>query len=78
MIIIGNSEYSGVKIENNKVFEEFLINNNFKVVDSKRRTITAKNLSPFRDEKGRFTNAQTLNSKRIYQHEHVLIAQKGA
>jgi len=74
LFVIGNTEYMGVKINNAKHLVENLLLNGFTDIDVTRRKISKKILTPYRDEKGKFSN--DLASRKVYSEEFIVIAQK--
>ena len=76
-IIIGNTEYSGVKISNVAVLIEFLRQADMSVEKVIKRKLSNKIFTPYRDIKnGKFTNSKNKNSRIIYQYEYIVIARK--
>lgn len=72
--VVGDTEYKGVKITNSKHLIESLISSGFSSVRISKRRISKKILTPYRDEKGKFT---TDKSKReVYHEEFVIIGIK--
>jgi DNA modification methylase len=74
--IIGDTEYKGIRIENGKHLIESLINCGFRKVTVSKRMISKKNLSPYRDESGKFSSDHT--QRKVYHEEYVIIAYKNA
>lgn len=72
--IIGDTEYKGVKIHNSKHLIESLFDSGFSQVRVSKRAVTGKILTPYRDEKGKFTNDKT--KRQIYHEEFVVIGRK--
>ena len=70
-LVVGDTEYKGVKIENSKHLVQALYEIGFKNVKIARRKISNKLLTPYRDEKGKFTSDKT---KRTIYHEEFLIS----
>ncbi len=72
--IIGDTEYKGVKIENSRHLVESLIMSGFSEISLCKRRISKKLLTPYRDEKGKFTNDKTKRS--VYHEEFVVMGFK--
>jgi len=75
-IILGNTEYKSIKINNVKASLELLKNIGFKQVKIIKRRMTSKNFTPFRDNQGKFTNSQKAAKKNIYKYEYILVMKK--
>lgn len=75
-LIIGNTEYKGVKILNTEISVEILKKLGFKIEDIKKRKLSSKIFTPYRDKSGRFTNKLKGKKKNIYQYEYIVIARK--
>ena len=72
--IIGDTEYKGVKIYNSKHLIESLFDSGFSEVRVAKRAVTGKILTPYRDERGKFTSDKT--KRQIYHEEFVVIGRK--
>lgn len=72
--VIGNTEYKGIRIENAQHLTESLLNSGFERVLVTKRRISRKILTPYRDEKGKFTTDK--NSRKVYSEEFILIGRK--
>lgn len=70
-IVIGDTEYKGVKVENSTYLMECLSNAGFSDVCRIKRRITGKILTPYRNSEGRFSKSAK-SSKKIYAEEFVL------
>lgn len=70
-LVIGDTEYKGVKVENSTYLKECLTRAGFSNVRRTKRRITGKILTPYRNKKGRFSKSANA-SKRIYAEEYVL------
>ena len=70
-LVIGDTEYKGVKVENSIYLKECLERAGFSDVCRTKRRITGKILTPYRNKKGRFSKSANA-SKRIYAEEYVL------
>lgn len=76
-IVIGNTEFNGVKILNAEVFQEQFENIGFKTHDVIHREIPSKMLPSTRDtETGQFVKATDKNLKLAYPTEYILIMEK--
>ena len=72
--VIGNTEYKGVKIDNARHLAQCLLSENFHDIEIKRRKISNKILTPYRDKNGKFTSDK--NCRKIYSEEFLIFAQK--
>ncbi|WP_413853888.1 DNA methyltransferase [Candidatus Ruminimicrobium bovinum] len=70
-LVIGDTEYKGIKIENSKHLLMTLHEKGFTNLKIARRKISNKLLTPYRDENGKFTSDKT---KREIYHEEFLIS----
>lgn len=76
-IVVGNTEFCGVKILNAEVFQEQFENIGFKTHDIIHREIPSKMLPSTRDTKtGQFVKATDKNLKLAYPTEYILIMEK--
>ncbi|MBC8489462.1 MAG: class I SAM-dependent methyltransferase [Bacteroidetes bacterium] len=74
LFVIGNTEYKSVKINNAKHLVESMLNVGFKEIEITKRKISGKILTPYRDEKGKFTTDK--NSRKVYAEEFIVIGKK--
>lgn len=74
LFVIGNTEYKNVKIDNAKHLVESMLDAGFRHVDVCRRKITKKILTPYRDERGKFTTDK--NSRKVYAEEFIVVGKK--
>ena len=74
-LIIGNTEYKGVKIDNLGISAELLKNHGFKIRKIIKRKLSSKIFTPYRNKAGKFASPQN-STRRVYQYEYVAIAQK--
>jgi len=75
-LIIGNTEYKGIKILNTEVCVEMLNNLGFKITKVIKRKLSSKTFTPYRDKEGKFTTSSNGGKRRIYQYEYIVIAKK--
>jgi len=73
-VIIGDTEYKGVKILNTEVSLELLSKIGFKIEKVIKRRLSSKTFTPFRDKEGKFSKNK--RGKKVYQHEYIIIARK--
>jgi len=73
-MVIGNTEYKGVKINNAKHLVESLYMSGFKNVYLTKRKITSKILTPYRDKGGKFTSDE--NNRKVYSEEFIVVGRK--
>lgn len=74
LFVIGNTEYSGVRIRNAEHLTKAMYDAGFNEVNVSKRKISKKILTPYRDNKGRFTKDST--GKKIYSEEFIVVGQK--
>ncbi len=71
LMVIGNTEYKGVHIDNVKHLTESMYNSGFSEVMVTKRKITGKILTPYRDENGRFSSCE--NKRKVYSEEFIVV-----
>lgn len=69
--VVGDTEYKGVKIKNSEHLVQCLRNEGFTDIKAAKRRISNKLLTPYRDERGRFSSDKT---KRTIYHEEFIIS----
>jgi DNA modification methylase len=74
LFVIGNTEYKSVRIDNAKHLVESMFSAGFHNIEISRRKISKKILTPYRDEKGKFTTDST--SRKVYSEEFIVIGRK--
>lgn len=74
VFVIGNTEYSGIKVDNAAHLTESLFQAGFKKIRATRRCISNKKHTPFRNDDGRFS--RNPSGKEIYSEEYILMAHK--
>lgn len=74
LFVIGNTEYKNVIINNAKHLIEALNDAGFSDIYITKRRISNKILTPYRDEKGKFTKYET--GKKIYSEEFIVLGRK--
>ncbi|MZQ99470.1 MAG: class I SAM-dependent methyltransferase [Acidaminobacter sp.] len=74
LFVIGNTEYKGVRIRNAEHLVASLNATGFNNTYVAKRKITGKILTPYRDEKGKFTNNKS--SRKVYNEEFIVIGRK--
>ncbi|MBN2162437.1 MAG: class I SAM-dependent methyltransferase [Pontiellaceae bacterium] len=70
LFVIGNTEYKGVKIDNAGYLLSCLVEEGFCEIESTKRAISSKILTPYRDARGKFTTDTT--SRKVYAEEFVV------
>jgi methylase of polypeptide subunit release factors len=75
LFVIGNTEYKGVKIDNAAYLRECLVQEVFSEIETTRRKVSSKNLTPYRDTLGRFTTDAT--SRQVYAEEFIVTGRFG-
>ena len=71
LFVVGDTEYQGVKILNSAHLIQCMKDENFHEIKAGKRKISRKILTPYRDEKGRFSSDK---SKRTVYHEEYVIS----
>ncbi|MBN2771329.1 MAG: class I SAM-dependent methyltransferase [Spirochaetes bacterium] len=74
LFVIGNTELCGIRIDNAKHLSESLMKAGFTDIKASKRKISKKILTPYRDDKGRFTSDS--KSRKVYSEEFIIIAGK--
>lgn len=74
LFVIGNTEYKQVRIDNAKHLVESMLTAGYENIRVKKRKISNKFLTPYRDKSGKFTSDKT--SRKIYAEEFVVIGRK--
>jgi len=72
--VIGNTEYKSVRIDNAKHLVESMMLASFEDIEVIKRKISKKILTPYRDNKGKFTSNK--NSRKVYAEEFIIIGAK--
>jgi methylase of polypeptide subunit release factors len=72
--VIGNTEYSGVRVDNASHLAEALFDAGFARVRAAKRRISNKAHTPFRHRNGRFSSIRS--QKEIYAEEFILVAHR--
>jgi len=73
-LVVGNTKYRNVEVDNVKFICRCMNDIGFKNIEVKKRKISSKTLTPFRDENGKFIS--TDDKKSVYAYEYVIIAEK--
>ena len=71
MLVVGDTEYRGVHIENARHIVELVLQRGFNGVSIAKRKISSKILTPYRDRAGRFSACAS--SKKIYGYEYIIV-----
>jgi methylase of polypeptide subunit release factors len=74
LFVIGNTEYKNVRMDNAKHLSESLQNAGFSEICVTKRKISNKILTPYRDERGKFTSNSS--GRKIYSEEFIVIGRK--
>lgn len=78
-LVIGNTKLRDVRIRTAQAFAEILLNTGFEIEDVIRRRIPNKQIPPTRDKTtGKFTARGSVNSKKVYPDEFIIVARKPA
>jgi len=73
-IVIGNTMYKNVKIDNTKYVIQCLLDLGFTNLELFKRRISSKMLTPYRDKSGRFTNDK--RKRKVYAYEFIIMGEK--
>jgi methylase of polypeptide subunit release factors len=71
LMVIGNTEYKGVHIDNVKHLTESMLTSGFDQVLVTKRKISGKILTPYRDENGRFSSSS--DKRTVYGEEFIVV-----
>lgn len=71
LMVIGNTEYKGVHIDNVKHLTESMLTSGFDQVMVTKRKISGKILTPYRDENGRFSSSS--DKRTVYGEEFIVV-----
>ncbi|WP_446810152.1 hypothetical protein ACH50O_00710 [Methylomonas sp. 2BW1-5-20] len=74
IFVIGNTEYKGVRIDNAKHLAESMMDAGFREISVTKRKISKKILTPYRDERGKFTT--NAGGRKVYSEEFILLGRK--
>lgn len=74
VIVIGNTKYNGVYVDNTKFLAECMLDCGFKKINIEKREIKNKILTSYRDKKGKFSSNP--NGQQVYSVEFVITARK--
>lgn len=74
LFVIGNTEYKQVRIDNANHLVESMQDAGYRNIEVSRRKISKKILTPYRDEKGKFTTDK--NSRKVYAEEYIVTGRK--
>ena len=74
VFVIGNTKYKNVEVDNAKYLTKCMLDEGFSEINVFKRKISYKNLTPYRDSKGKFSTNP--NHRKVYNHEFVIIANK--
>jgi DNA modification methylase len=74
VFVIGNTKYKGVYINNAKYLAQCLIEAGFENPEIKKRKISSKKLTPYRDSNGKFSTDK--RHRKVYSYEFILISKK--
>ena len=73
-MVIGDTEYKGVKMQNARALAERMLLNGFEILEISKRKILNKFLPTHRDSTGKFSSNKT--DRKIYSQEYILIGRK--
>lgn len=74
VMVIGDTEYKGVKMQNARALAERMLLNGFEILEITKRKISNKFLPTHRDSTGKFSSNKT--DRQIYSQEYILIGRK--
>lgn len=73
-LVIGNTEYGGVYIDNASYIAESMRNAGFQEINIEKREIRNKILTSYRDKRGKFSRQSS--GKKVYNEEFIITARK--
>jgi len=73
-LVIGNTKYRSVEVDNVKFICQCMNDRGFENIDVKKRKISSKTLTPYRDKGGKFRATNDIKS--VYAYEYVIIGEK--
>ena len=74
VFVIGNTEYKGIRIDNAAHLADCMARAGFRSIDSARRKVSLKIMTPYRDARGRFTRDST--QRKVYGEEYVVVGRR--
>ena len=74
VFVIGNTRYKGVRIDNREHLVHCMNRARFRDVETVRRKVSLKIMTPYRDARGRFT--RDAKQRRVYGEEFVVIGRR--
>ena len=74
VFVIGNTRYKGVRIDNREHLVHCMNRAHFREVETVRRKVSWKIMTPYRDARGRFT--RDAKQRRVYGEEFVVIGRR--
>ena len=74
VFVIGNTQYKGIKVDNADHLEASMGRAGFRSICRIPRRVSLKIMTPYRDERGRFT--RDASQRQVYAEEFVLIGRK--
>ena len=74
VFVIGNTQYKGVKIENAQYLAECMERAGFHDIETIKRKVSLKIMTPYRDSRGRFT--RDASKRKVYNEEFVVAGRK--
>jgi hypothetical protein len=72
--VLGNTTYKGVKVDNVRYLVSCILARSFKDIEIIKRKISSKILTPYRDDKGKFS--KNSKNRKVYQYEYIITARK--
>ena len=74
VFVIGNTTYHGTKIDNRKHLTQCMASAGFQDIEAFQRKVSLKIMTPYRDERGRFTRDST--KRKVYGEEFVVTGRR--
>ncbi|MEM1002552.1 MAG: DNA methyltransferase [Bacteroidota bacterium] len=74
VFVIGNTKYSGVKVDNAKYLTSCMLQAGFKEIEVVKRKVSSKILTPYRDKNGKFSSDK--RKRKVYGNEFIVIGRK--
>ena len=74
LFVIGNTQYKDAVVDNSRYLYECMERAKFSDIETVRRKISSKIMTPYRDAKGRFTRDS--EERKVYHEEFIVIGRK--
>ena len=74
VFVIGNTQYKDAVVDNSRYLCECMEKAKFSNIESVKRKISSKIMTPYRDAKGRFTRDS--EKRKVYHEEFIVVGRK--